>query len=176
MITLRERILSEHSKKNCARIVKWIGSNPSRFDELVKLFLRDEYRVVQRAAWPLSEVVKEHLALVRKHLGNILKNINKKDLHDAVKRNTVRLLEDIEIPAKFHGLVMNFCFDYISSPTEKPAVKASALTILQNLSKQYPDIRQELKAIIQDRWDHETAAFRSRAKTILKQSGAFPAH
>jgi len=39
---------------------------------------------------------------------------------------------------------------------------------LQNLSKIYPEIKQELKTIIEDRWDHESAAFKSRAKKILK--------
>ena len=64
---------------------------------------------------------------------------------------------------------MNTCFDYIISPTQKAAIKAFSLTLLQNLSKQYPDIKQELKTVIQDRWDFETAAFRSRTKKILKE-------
>jgi hypothetical protein len=49
---LRETILKEHSKANCIRIVKWVGDDQKRFDELFSLFLNDEYRVVQRAAWP----------------------------------------------------------------------------------------------------------------------------
>ncbi|MCY7309162.1 MAG: hypothetical protein LH619_00150 [Chitinophagaceae bacterium] len=49
---------------------KKLGSNQQRFDELVKLFLNDEYIVVQRAGWPLSEVVMKHTLLVHKHLGN----------------------------------------------------------------------------------------------------------
>jgi hypothetical protein len=89
-------------------------------------------------------------------------------MHDAVKRNTVRLLQDISIPKKYQGEIMSLCFDYISSPTEKIAVKAFSLTVLQNLSKSYPEIKQELKAVIEDRWDYETAAFHSRAKKILK--------
>ena len=64
---------------------------------------------------------------------------------------------------------MDICFEYISSPTEAIAVKAFALTILENLSKKYPEIKPELKTIIEDRWDYETAAFHSRAKKILKK-------
>ena len=64
---------------------------------------------------------------------------------------------------------MDICFEYISSPTEAIAVKAFALTVLENLSQQYPEIRSELKTIIEDRWDYESAAFRSRAKKILKR-------
>ena len=34
--------------------------------------------------------------------------------------------------------------------------------------KQYPEIIPEIKTIIEERWEHETAAFRSRAKNFLK--------
>jgi hypothetical protein len=166
---LRETILAEHSKNNCARIVKWIGSNQQRFDELFNLFLNDEYRVVQRAAWPLSNAVMAHPQFIQKHFGRLLKNLKKPGLHEAVKRNTVRLLQDIVIPKKYHGEVMNSCFDYIISPIEKPAVKAFSLTVLKNLSNQYPEIKQELKTIIEDRRDFESAAFKSRSKKILKE-------
>jgi hypothetical protein len=166
---LRETILAEHSKTNCNRIAKWVGSNQQRFDELFDLFLNDEYRVVQRAAWPLSYAVIAHPQLVQKHFGKLLKNLKKPGLHDAVKRNTVRLLQDITIPKKYQGEVMNICFDYIISPAEKPAIKAFSLTVLQNLAKQYPEIKPELKTIIEDRWDIESTAFKSRAKKIFKE-------
>jgi hypothetical protein len=166
---LRKTILAKHSRANCTRIVKWIGGNQQCFDELFNLFLNDEYCVVQRAAWPLSYAVIAHPSLIQKHFGRLLKNLKKPGLHDAVKRNTVRLLQDIAIPKKYHGEVMNICFDYIISPGEKPAVKAFSLTVLQHLSKQYPEIKQELKTIIEDRWDFESAAFKSRAKKILKE-------
>ena len=153
-MNLRETILAEHSKANCDRITKWIGDNQQRFDELFHLFLNDEYRVVQRAAWPLSYSVIAHPQLIKKHFTKLISNLKKPKLHDSVKRNTVRLLQYITIPEKFHGEVMNICFNYISDPQEKIAVKAFALTVLQNLSRQYPYIRKELKVIIEERWDY----------------------
>ena len=175
MMKLRETILKEHSKTNCLRIINWIGSNQQRFDELVHLFLHDEYRVIQRAGWPLSEIAVKQPKLVTKHLARILKHAQQPGNHEAVKRNTVRLLQEMDIPEKFHGEVMNLCFDWLVSPTEKPAVKAFSLTVLDNLSQQYPEIKQELKTIIEDRWDLETAAFRSRGKKILKKYKHQPA-
>ena len=166
---LRDQILKEHSKANCNAIVQWIGDSQVRFDELFDLFLNDEYRIVQRAAWPLSTAVITHPQFIQKHFSKLLKNLEKPNLHDAVKRNTVRLLQDIAIPKKFQGQVMNLCFGYISSPDEPAAVKAFSLTILENLSKEYPEIKPELKTIIEDRWNYESAAFHSRARKILKK-------
>jgi hypothetical protein len=168
-MNLRETILAEHSKAQTNKIIKWIGNNQKRFDELFNLFLNDEYRVIQRAAWPLSYCVISYPKLIQKHFSKLIKNLRKPGLHDAVKRNTVRLLQHIPIPRRFHGEVMNTCFDYISDPKEKIAVKAFSLTVLQNLARQYPEIQPELKTIIEDRWENETAAFRARAKKILKE-------
>jgi hypothetical protein len=168
-MTLRETILAEHSKSQTNKIVNWIGNDQKRFDELFNLFLNDEYRVIQRAAWPLSNSVIAHPQLIKKHFTKLIKNLHKPNLHDSVKRNTIRLLQNIPVPPKLHGEVMNICFGYISDPQEKVAVKAFSLAVLQNLCRQYSEIRQELKTIIEDRWDFETAAFRSRAKKILKE-------
>ena len=165
---LRATILAEHSKAQTNKIIKWIGSDQKRFDELFKLFLNDEYRVVQRAAWPLSYCVINHPELIKKHFSKLVKNLQRPNTGDSVKRNSVRLLQHISIPERFHGEIMNVCFHFISDPQEKVAVKAFSLTILQNLCLKYPEIAQELKTIIEDRWDYETAAFKSRAKRILK--------
>jgi len=85
---LREQILKEHSKANRVAIVKWVGTSQERFDELFGLFLNDEYRVVQRAAWPLSYIVIAHPQLIQKHFSRLLKNLDKPGIHDSVKRNT----------------------------------------------------------------------------------------
>lgn len=168
-MNLRDTILAQHSRTNCTKIVQWIGNNQERFNTLLDLFLNDDdWCVAQRASWPLSYAVQAHPELIKPHFGKLLKNLKKPKLHDAVKRNTVRLLQDITVPERFRGDLMDICFGYISSPVEKPAIKAFSLTILHNLSTHYPDIKQELKTIIEDRWEYETAAFRSRAKKILK--------
>jgi len=168
-MNIRTALLKEHSKKQCAAIVKWVGGDQKRFDELFDLFLNDEYRVVQRAAWPISYCVEDHPGLIKKHFAKLIKNLNKKGIHDAVKRNSIRLLQHVDIPGKFHGQIMDICFRYISSPTEAVAIKALSITVLQNLAKQYPEIINEIKLVIDERWDHETAAFKSRAKQLFKE-------
>ena len=168
-MNIKTALLKEHSKNQCAAIVKWVGSDQKKFDELFDLFLNDEYRVVQGASWPINYCVEKYPGLIKKHFVKLLKNLDKKGIHDAVKRNTVRLLQYVEIPEKFHGQVMDICFRYISSPAEPVAIKAFSITVLQNLAKQYPEIMNELKLVIEERWDYETVAFRTRAKKLLKE-------
>jgi hypothetical protein len=167
---LREQLLKEHSKANCDTIVKWIGRDQQRFDELFRLFVSDEYRVVQHAAWPLSYVVIQYPQLITKHFTRLISNLNKPNLHDAVKRNSLRLLQHIDIPKKYHGRLMDACFKYISTPGEAVAIKAFSLTVLEKLSKQYPGIIPEIKLLIEENYERETAAFKTRANKFLKSS------
>jgi len=167
---LREQLLKEHSRANCDKIVHWINDDQQRFDELFQLFLSDEYRVVQHAAWPLSYAVIQHPGLIKKHFTSLFSNLSKPNIHDAVKRNTMRLLQDIDIPQKYHGSLMDTCFKYISVPGEAIAVKAFSLTVLEKLSKQYPEIIPEIKLLVEENYERETAAFRSRADKFLKHN------
>ncbi len=165
---LREEILKEHSKSQCTKIVKWVGNSQQRFNQLFALFTSDEYRVVQRAAWPVSYCVMANPALISRHWKKLIHNLKKENTHNAVKRNTIRLLQKIDIPEKYQGELMDICFSYVESPTEEVAVKCFSLTVLYNLSKKYPDIYPELKTLTEQQLPYATAGFKSRAKKILK--------
>lgn len=116
----------------------------------------------------MSYCVSAHPGFIKKRMGELIQHLKKPGIHDAVKRNTIRILQEIDIPKKHHGEVMNICFQYLESPTEAVAVKAFSLTVLGNLAKLYPDILPEIKLLIEDQLPEQTAAFKSRAKQVLK--------
>ena len=149
--------------------MEWVGDSKQKFNELFNLFLNDEYRVTQRAAWPVSYCVQAHPEFIKDNFEKLLKNLEKPNLHGSIKRNSIRLLQNISIPKKYQGRVMHFCFDYLESPTEAVAIKAFSLTVLGSLAKQYPEIVPEIKLLIEDQLPHQTPAFKSRAKMFLKQ-------
>jgi hypothetical protein len=167
---LQKLLRAEHSKKQTDRIVAYIGDDKERFAQLIQLFFKGEYRITQRAAWPLSYCVRNHPELIVPYYRQLLDNLGRKDIHVAVVRNTVRLLQDVSIPKRWHGRVMSICFDFAGNVETPIAVKVFAMTILSNLSKHYPEIRSELKLVIEEQWEQATPALRSRARKILKGS------
>ena len=166
---IRNALITEHTKAQCNRIVDYIGDDKKKFAKLMKAFFQGEYRVTQRASWPMSYCVRNHPRLIFPYFTKLLEELQKPGVHNAVVRNITRLLQDIKIPRRYQGKIMTICFDHISSETVPVAVKAFSLTVLDNLSKEYPEIGSELKLIIEERWDHETPAFKSRAKKILRR-------
>ena len=168
-MNLRLQILQEHTKENCQKIVHWVGDDPKRFNELFNLFLNGEYRITQRASWPVSYCVIAHPDLIKNNFKKLIANLDKPGIHDSIKRNTVRLLQSVDIPEKYEGAVMDICFSYVASPKEAVAIKAFSLTILGKFAKKYPEIIPEIKLLIEDQLPHQTAAFKSRSKKLLKE-------
>ena len=133
----------------------------------MQCFLANDYRLAQRAAWSVSWATQKKPDMITPYIKDLVAQLERKDVHPAVIRNSVRVLEQLEIPEIFHGEVTNACFGFIETPSTPIAIKAFSLTTLFNLSKIYPEIKSELKLIIEENWDNETAAFRSRGKKIL---------
>jgi hypothetical protein len=167
-MNLIKLILLEHSKATTAKIVDWVGSDPKRFNDLLTIFLSGPYRVTQHATWPLSCCVEHHPKLINPHLKRVIDHLKKPGIHDAVKRNTVRLLQGIKIPKSLQGKVADLCFDYLSSTREPIAIRVFSMTVLANMAKDNPELKNEIIPIIEDQLSFGSAGFRSRGSKILK--------
>jgi hypothetical protein len=166
-MNLKEEILKEHSKANAVKIAEWVGANERRFALLMDLFLQGEYRLVQRAAWIVSIVADNYSELIVPYLPAMMKRMQQQGLPVAVKRNVVRVLQNVNIPEKLHGTVMDDCFRFLSDPKETIAVRCFSMTVLANMAKSYPEIKDELKTLIENVFQHKTSAgLRARAKNL----------
>jgi hypothetical protein len=150
------------------KIAEYACSSPSRFKELMQCFMSNEYRLAQRAAWSVSWAARKNPAMVEAYTGELVSVLEKKDVHDAVIRNSLRVLEDVDIPAAYHGQLMNTCFHFLEAVKTPLAFKVYSMTVLAKLANTYPEIRPELKLLIEANWDNETPGFKSRGKKILK--------
>lgn len=165
---LKAAILKEHSKPQALLIRDYIGDNQVLFDELMTHFFSNEYRVTQRAAWVMTHCTEKRPHLINPHLEKMINNLKDKNIHVAVKRNTVRLLQNVAIPEDLMGTVADCCFNFLANPNEAVAVRIFSMSILYDLCKKEPDLANELKIIIEEFMPHGTAGFRSRGKKTLK--------
>lgn len=165
---IEKSLLKEHSRRQADSVVKYIGSRPSRFADLMKIFFGGEYRTKQRAAWAMSICIQHHPELIRPYLKKMVDLLKLPSTPVALTRNSLRALQFINIPGRYQGDIMDICFKVISDPQQPPANKAFSLTVLHNLSKKYPEIIHEMKIIIEENWERESPAFRARAKRVIK--------
>lgn len=160
----------EHSKSQTEKIVKFIGNDKERFKQLVTVFLNGEYRITQRAAWPLSYSAIENPELVKPYYSKLIKKLNEQDVHPAIPRNILRLLQEVEIPSKYHGVLVDSCFKFITDMHQPVAIKAFAITVAAKICSLYPELGNELKMILDEMRKYpQQPAIRVRIKNALKE-------
>ncbi len=168
-MNLRDELLREYSKAQTLAIAAYIGDNTERFGTLMQLFLGNEYRVTQRAAWVVSYCAETHPALIRPYLAQIIGLAQQDHVHEAVTRNVLRILQDIRVPEDLEGTLVDFCFQILEQKSRPTAIRTFALTVAYNHCQCYPELVQELKLIMEDQLPYETPAFKSRATKLLKK-------
>ncbi len=166
-MNLRKTLLEVHSKANAIKIATWVGNDKTRFAGLVKILLEGEYRVTQRAAWPLSYCVEMHPELAYPHLGKLIAMLSEPGHHPAVPRNILRLFEFIDVPEKHLGKLTDISFRLLQKSDSPVAVKAFAMTLLGKIVLKEPELARELKLVIEDLLPEGSAAIRVRGKRVL---------
>ncbi len=169
-MNIREQLLKVHSKANNLLVCDWIGANGQRFGELIDAFLDDEYRVVQRASWAVSEIGIKHPHLLCPYIDKII-NAAEHPIHPAVQRNVFKVMAETLIPLneEQEGRLLNLGFDLLANPMVAVAIRVHAMQFIANLCKKYPDLAIELKEIIEDGMEYGSGGFKSRGRKILKQ-------
>lgn len=167
-MNITKELAAGQSKIKTLKIIDYVGDNPIRFKALVDVYLKGPYRITQRAAWPLTYCVEQHPKLIEPHLKLILNHLKKPGIHDAAKRNTIRLLQFIQIPKRFQGKVADICFEYLRNRKEAVAIRVFSMTVLAQIARQHPELKDELRIVIEDQLPYSTAAFTNRARKTLR--------
>jgi hypothetical protein len=165
---LKTMLLKEHSKANTLGIIHYIGNDAILFKDLIDFLCCDEYRLSQRAAWPLSYIIENQPNFLIPYFETLLNLLADKQKHAAVRRNITRLFQGIDIPEDFKIIAINNCFDLLCDINEPIAVKAFSMTVLERVTRGIPELREELKLVIESQLEFGSKGFCNRGKEILK--------
>ncbi len=165
---IADKIAQEHSKQNTKAIADFIGTDASQFKILLDIFIGEDYRMVQRSSWIVSTIAEAHPNFVRPYLPVLVKQLHQPK-HEAVKRNILRLLQFVDIPPALHEDLINICFDTLANTKEPIAIRVFAMTVLEKITRELPELQNELSIILEDQMPYGSAGFRSRAKKILQK-------
>lgn len=175
-MNIRERLTAEHSKTLTTAIVNYIGDDKKRFKELMAIFLAGDYRLTQRAAWPMSFTAMLHPKLITPYFEKLVNLLRNTGNHPAINRNILRMFQEINIPEKYQGSLIDICFGFIIDATCPSAIRAFALTTAAKICAPHAELKNELLLIINDLMQFaQPPAIKSRIKSalkILKQAGS----
>ncbi len=168
-MNIKKQLLAEHTKANCEKMASYIGNDSKKLDELVQLMLEGDYRTAQRASHTLQFCTDLYPSLILPYTAFFI-TLLKNNPINAIKRCITRAWGKIDFPEEFQGEVVLIAFDFLQDPKEAIAVRAYCITILYNLTKKYPELENEIRLVLLDIIDYETApAILVRTKKTLKK-------
>jgi hypothetical protein len=166
-MNIRDALLEVHSKAQANKITNYVGDDPKRFAELMKYLLGSNYRLNQRAAWPVSYCIQRHPELAKPYFNALIKQLEREDAHVAVRRNVARLLQFVDIPKRYEGRIFEACYALLSNPSETVAVRCFSMTVAAKIAKGKPELMDELRLAASQHPEAATAGLRSRARRVL---------
>ncbi len=168
-MNIREALIADHSKRQTEKIVKYIGSDPEKFSDLMSIFFEGNYRLTQRAAWSMNYCAEVQPELIQPYLPKLIDQLEREDAHDAAKRNIVRLLQFVVIPKKFAGRIFSICIELLDDPRRAVAIRVFSMSVAAKIADGQPDLMNEIRIITEKHLPHSTAAFRARARKVFKK-------
>lgn len=167
---IQKSLEKEHSKALTLAIVKYIGNDAKRFKELMQVFLKGEYRITQRAAWPLSNASIASPELVKPYIGKLIDKLKEPGVHPAIPRNILRLFQEVDIPEKHQAALLDECLRFISDPSVPIAIVAFAITVATRLCQPFPELKKELLLTFDQLQEQpQTPAIKVRIKNARRE-------
>ncbi len=163
---LRALILSEHSRAMADAVVQKIGIRPERLTALVELLSEGEYRLPQRAAYPLGIIGNKHPEMLQPHLHGLILKLQE-PAHPALHRNIVRLFERCTHSAFGIRTVGRGLFYLPVRRGNTRGHQMFSMTALHRICLAEPELAEELCFYIEERLPYETARFIAGERRLL---------
>jgi len=144
-----------------------IGSK-AHFETLLDLALHDKDPVAWRASWVLDGSDEQQPGLATSHLAKIVQSLPSLESKGSL-RSLLRMLCRYDIPEDDQGLLIDLCFSYLVSELYPLAVKVHAMQIVYNHVLIYPELKDELVAVLEDQMENNTVGFLARGRRLIKQ-------
>ncbi len=146
---------------------KVIGTSPDTYKEIIRLSFSKDMPACWRAAWMMDYLAELDPSLPEKHIGQIWEKLPDNN-PDGVKRSTLRMLCRYDIPDEQQGMATDLCLDWLIMESIPVAVKAYSMEIMHKITILYPELKDEVIAILNDHMHNNSVGFMARARHIIK--------
>ncbi len=182
MIDLTEEIKkTDHSREKRNGFSNLIVQNPELLPELLDICSKVDDEISCKASWGLEFLCKNNISLILPYLDFFIALLPKVYRHPAV-RPMAKICESLILSyykdtstqvikhlTKIHReKIAEACFDWLITD-QKVAAKAYSMTSLYLLGTELDWIHQELKITLENEYHSGSAAYKARARMILKK-------
>lgn len=167
-MNLEEALAQEHSLVQAQKISVWAIESKANLKRLMQAFFGKNKSAVQRASWSASKAFELKPEWFDVYIPQLIACLHK-PIHGSVRRNSLRMLQHMQIPESHKGELIEIVFTLLADSTTESAAKAFGMSVACNIVQEYPELGKELKILIEDQLPFATPSFKSRAKKIIKK-------
>ncbi len=115
----------------------------------------------------MEGITCKYPGMILPYTGMLIRNL-RKYTHPGTRRNLLKIFSRMEIPEKYHGILLDICFEWMAKEDRTVAEKVYAMQIVANHLKFYPELINEFIEIINDQIPKNSPGFEARARLIKK--------
>jgi len=165
---LAAQLLGELSRRNADYLALYIGDDQYKFRELMEFVFQGKEPLSFRAAWVATLIADKHKNWCVPYLEPIILNLEKFE-HTGTSRSLLRMMSDMVIPEILQGRLYDICYRWLLDRHTAVAVKVYCMQIMYNISVAEPDLRHELRILLDELTDDESPGIRSRSRQLMRK-------
>ena len=166
---MRELLSKKASRANSFKVVELVGEDYENYKELIGLIIENVSPITEKAAWAMNHCFDNGGGFFGDYFLEMAQVLADREYSDSVKRNIVRIFQFIDIPEQFQASIIDSCFALVTNKKTAIAVKAFSLGVLEKMSKIYPELKNELVAVIEDLLPKASSGLKNRGQHILRR-------
>lgn len=156
------------SWENLDFLMYQIINSPGNIAILANIALIGRHQKSWRAAWLMDKIHEKEPLLIKPFLPEMINQLQT-EKSDGKKRHLLKLISLNKISEEFLGFLTDYCISVFTSAKEPIAVRVHAMQILHNIAQVEPDLKSEIRAIIETEIEnHPSAGLESRGKKLIK--------
>jgi hypothetical protein len=160
--------LGDSGRATANLAVEAVGDNPEYFRRLLDISFTDPYPACMRASRVAQLCCEKKPEFIIPWLDEVIEKIAYTRV-SGVKRNYLKVINEFVGPDKLSepGMLVQLCFEWLSSPGEDTGVRIHCAEILYKVTLFEPDLKQELLLVLELVADEGTVGFRHICKKIM---------
>ncbi|MFK7922133.1 MAG: hypothetical protein AB8H47_09260 [Bacteroidia bacterium] len=169
-MNLYEILKARTNRDHMVEIAQWVGEDADRFAEVWRLVNCGEEPTAPYASWLMDYCLQlhpPHLLPYRKGALDLLRQ----PLHNMIHRNLVKHLYRVPIDEDIEGELYDLAINKINNPQVEIAIRVHCMDVAWEIAKPWPELREELRLVIEGHIVDGSAGFKSRGKRVLKRIG-----
>ena len=167
---LQDLLIHNLSRQTKTMAIQLVGNDFSKVAVLWDWLNNANDPLKWRAAWVFEELCLKHPAVLAQYLDDIAE-LFPTLTHVPLRRMLGHLLAESVIPESYESEIVDVSFQWLQDVFMPPAVRVHCMSIIFNLTKKYPELKQELKSILLFDYELGSAGYKNRASKILAKLG-----